>query len=259
MYSTILGSAIFSIVRLAVAQDPIVLSSFWVGQISGEQECGGGVPNDCNEGGTWAMSDLSNFCSTVGVGSPFPAANGAQTNWCNVTVRILPFYPYQFNPSLIRYANSLGIFNRASVLPTCKMETKSLCQTSVLEPSHKCVVRTAVSRETTMVSMHCYSILLQDQITLIRLVPAILTPRQSVTQTVQMLREAWCIIAIFAAMFSRILRRDMWDDGRPELMEGWGLVLLFLVKDRCVRVRVYPTLVVMDFCGFPSFKTRVYY
>jgi hypothetical protein len=91
MYSAILGSALFSLVRLALAQDPIVLSSFWVGQISGEQECGGGVPNDCNEGGTWAMSDLSNFCSTVGVGSPFPAANGAQTNWCNVTVCILPF------------------------------------------------------------------------------------------------------------------------------------------------------------------------
>ena len=42
-------------------------------------------------------------------------------------------------------------------------------------------------------------------------------------------------------------------------MEGWDLVLLFLVKDKCVRVRVYPTLVVMDFRGFPSFKSRVYY
>jgi hypothetical protein len=44
-------------------------------------------------------------------------------------------------------------------------------------------------------------------------------------------------------------------------MEGCDLVLLFLIKDKCVRVGVYPTLVVMDLrsFGFPSFQTRVYY
>jgi len=89
MHSTILlTTALFA--TKVLSQATPVLSSFWIGQISGEQECGvggkGGSSSDCTEGGTWATSDLSNFCDHIGVGSVYPAANGPETNWCNVTV-----------------------------------------------------------------------------------------------------------------------------------------------------------------------------
>jgi hypothetical protein len=87
-YSILLTTALFTTRVLSKATP--VLSSFWIGQISGEQECGvggaGGTSQDCNEGGTWATSDLSNFCSHIGIGSVYPAANGPRTNWCNITV-----------------------------------------------------------------------------------------------------------------------------------------------------------------------------
>lgn len=87
-YSIFLAAALFGV--KALSHSVPVYSSFWIGQISGEQECGvgggGGASSACNEGGTWASSDLSNFCDHVGVGSVFPAAKGPKTNWCNVTV-----------------------------------------------------------------------------------------------------------------------------------------------------------------------------
>jgi hypothetical protein len=60
--------------------------SFWIGNYAGEQDCGGVIPQDCNVSGTWVMDNVDNFCSNVHTGSPFPALNGAATNWCNITV-----------------------------------------------------------------------------------------------------------------------------------------------------------------------------
>lgn len=66
-------------------------SSFWIGTYSGEQDCGGVIATDCNVGGTWALDNLDNFCSNVGTGSPFPAPNGATTNWCNISISFTDF------------------------------------------------------------------------------------------------------------------------------------------------------------------------
>lgn len=74
------------------------VTAFWIGQFGGEQECGDVQHNnDCNWAGTWtsdSATDINNeadFCSDIGIGSVFPAANGNTTDWCNITVAFPDF------------------------------------------------------------------------------------------------------------------------------------------------------------------------